>query len=499
MFRLCYIIVCIAFPLSFLSCSSANLQISDCEINQETNFFVTEEIKKSEIDNLSGKRLAELKTRLIVQINTSLTSKSQLIQSVEGEISQEQFLVTTTAESFGDLTNPKVSFCQKGKVRLVTLSIDKEKFLNKIRLTILDKIEVTENLMSSFKESYNEKKYSFNKEKLEEFENEIIEIESLNSILISNPRLFKDEYKTQKVIEVKSMFNELSKLVDSFDREMMEIDELIVQKNYKSAYQKISSLSNFYDSNSNIGKQISAQKSKIKDLIKKSWSANYRMFHKHVVEGKFNYARENILWLWMLTINDSLYSEYKKIKGTYIKELVKFETNRLMGGKTKKSEITFGIDVSNFDSATNFSLDRSIPVLSFGLAHNFSVNPRIGVIAKFKHNTNSNIGFEEIGRDFNNPFSEICGGILVGPLEINFGKVFNYDFTSLETKYSIFRGDKKGLKNYIQLHVGFNYLYSVNNAKLNQFSVSTGLNYNFRFNRKLDKQEKKYIASLNKF
>ena len=64
----------------------------------------------------------------------------------------------------------------------------------------------------------------------------------LNSILISNPRLFKDEYKTQKVIEVKSMFNELSKLVDSFDREMMEIDELIVQKNYKSAYQKISSL-----------------------------------------------------------------------------------------------------------------------------------------------------------------------------------------------------------------------------------------------------------------
>ena len=91
MFRLCYIIVCIAFPLSFLSCSSANLQISDCEINQETNFFVTEEIKKSEIDNLSGKRLAELKTRLIVQINTSLTSKSQLIQSVDGEISQDAF------------------------------------------------------------------------------------------------------------------------------------------------------------------------------------------------------------------------------------------------------------------------------------------------------------------------------------------------------------------------------------------------------------------------
>ena len=49
---------------------------------------------------------------------------------------------------------------------------------------------------------------------------------------------------------------------------MMEIDELIVQKTVKSAYQKISSLSNFYDSNSNIGKQISAQKSKIKDLIK---------------------------------------------------------------------------------------------------------------------------------------------------------------------------------------------------------------------------------------
>ena len=75
-----------------MSCSSANLQISDCEINQETNFFVTEEIKKSEIDNLS-EELAELKTRLIVQINTSLTSKSQLIQSVDGEISQEHFLL----------------------------------------------------------------------------------------------------------------------------------------------------------------------------------------------------------------------------------------------------------------------------------------------------------------------------------------------------------------------------------------------------------------------
>ena len=54
------------------------------------------------------------------------------------------------------------------------------------------------------------------------------------------------------------MFNELSKLVDSFDREMGKIDKLIAQKNYKSAYQKINSLSDFYDSNSNIGKQISA-------------------------------------------------------------------------------------------------------------------------------------------------------------------------------------------------------------------------------------------------
>ena len=499
MFRLCYIIICIAFPLSFLSCSSANLQISDCEINQETNFFVKEEIKKSEIDNLSGKRLAELKTKLIVQINTSLTSKSQLIQSVEGEISQEQFLVTTTSESFGDLTNPKLSFCQKGKNRFVTLSVDKEKFLSKIRLTLLNKIDVTERMMSSFLESYNDEKYSFNKKKLEQFDNEIIQIESLNRILISNPRLFNDDYKIQKVIEIKSMFNELSKLVDSFDREMGEIDELIAQKNYKSAYQKISSLSDLFDSNSNIGKQISAKKSKIKDFIKNFWSANYRMFHKHVIEGKFNYARENVLVLWMLAINDSLHSEYKKIKGLYIKELVKFETNRLMNGKTKKSEITFGIDVSSHDGATNFSLDRSIPVLSIGLTHNFLVYPRIGVIAKFKHNTNSNIGFEKIGRDFNSPFNEISGGILVGPLEINFGKVLDYDFTSLETKYSIFRGDKKGLKNYIQLHVGFNYLYSVNNARLNQFSVSTGLNYNFRFNRKLDKQEKKYIASLHKF
>jgi hypothetical protein len=218
MFRLCYIIVCIAFPLSFLSCSSANLQISDCEINQETNFFVTEEIKKSEIDNLSGKRLAELKTKLIVQINTSLTSKSQLIQSVEGEISQEQFLVTTTSESFGDLTNPKVSFCQKGKTQFVTLSVDKEKFLNKIRLTLLNKIDVTESMMSSFLESYNDEKYSFNKKKLEQFDNEIIQIESLNRILISNPRLFEDEFKTQKVIEIKSTFNELSKLVDSYER-----------------------------------------------------------------------------------------------------------------------------------------------------------------------------------------------------------------------------------------------------------------------------------------
>ena len=100
-------------------------------------------------------------------------------------------------------------------------------------------------------------------------------------------------------------------------------------------------MSDLYDSNSNIGKQISAKKSKIKDFTKNFWSANYSMFHKHVVEEKFNYARENILVLWMLTINDSLHSEYKKIKATYIKELVKFETNRLINGKTKKSEITF--------------------------------------------------------------------------------------------------------------------------------------------------------------
>ena len=136
----------------------------------------------------------------------------------------------------------------------------------------MDKIDVTESMMSSFLESYNDEKYSFNKKKLEQFGNEIIQIESLNRILISNPRLFNDDYKTQKVIEIKSMFNELSKLVDSFDREMGKIDELIAQKNYKSAYQKISSLSDFYDSNSNIGKQISAKESKIKDY-KSRWGS----------------------------------------------------------------------------------------------------------------------------------------------------------------------------------------------------------------------------------
>ena len=65
-------------------------------------------------------------------------------------------------------------------------------------------------------------------------------------------------------------------------------------------------------------------------------------------------------------------------------------------GKPKKVKLHFGIDVSSHDGATNFSLDRSIPILSIGLTHNFLVYPRIGVSAKFKHNTNSNIGFEEI-------------------------------------------------------------------------------------------------------
>ena len=40
------------------------------------------------------------------------------------------------------------------------------------------------------------------------------------------------------VIEIKSMFNEFSKLVDSFDRDE-EIDELIAQKNYKSVIKRL--------------------------------------------------------------------------------------------------------------------------------------------------------------------------------------------------------------------------------------------------------------------
>ena len=97
-----------------------------------------------------------------------MTSKSQLIQSVEGEISQEQFLVTTTSESFGDLTNVPIIVLPKRITRFVTLSVDKENFLNKIRLTLLNKIDVTESMMLFF-ESFNDEKYSFNKKKLEQF------------------------------------------------------------------------------------------------------------------------------------------------------------------------------------------------------------------------------------------------------------------------------------------------------------------------------------------
>ena len=107
------IIVCIDISFKFLtSCSSANLQISDCANQSKTNFFVTKEIKKSEIDNLSGNFEISLlklaRTRLIVhRINTSLTSNISIIQSVDGEILKNNFLLLLSCP-FGQFSQGKV-------------------------------------------------------------------------------------------------------------------------------------------------------------------------------------------------------------------------------------------------------------------------------------------------------------------------------------------------------------------------------------------------------
>lgn len=487
------------------ACGSVNLPISPCETTSKDSFTITEIIERDEVNRLSDERLADLKSRLISQINTSLISNSQLVQTIEQEESKERFLITTQSKSFGSVTNPSVIFCKFEKNHLVIVSVSKKDFFEKLKQNLKNKIILNQNTFRSFSDRFDNEKYTYNKLKLTEFEDALIEVESFYEVLLNYPNILLQEIKqynfTLEISKLRTLFNELSRKVNVFDQEITLIDAYVEKRDYKRALQKITLVERLYDRNSTEGMEIRSRKNRIYELSHKAWKIGNRLFYKGIAEGKFNQARKSLEYLETIIIDDLMASNYSVLRNEYVRRFVKFEEHRLLKSKPKKSEVFFGLDFSGVSRVTDLNFDRLTPSFTLGLSHNFSTYPRLGVVTKYRYHPNKSFLLERSSDDtvFTNSFNEVSFGLQVGFLEVNIGKalatISEIDFITMSGKISLFRGEMRGFSNYIHIQTGFDLLHS---QEYKLFNISLGINYHLRFNRKLNRKEKNYIASINK-
>ncbi len=506
MFRSCHIIFYSVVALLLHSCSSVKLPITACENNSEMDFSVSEVISRAEVNRLSDERLTDLKSRLISQINTSMVSNSQLIQSVENEVSSESFSITTKMRSFGSISNPKVRFCRAGKKDVVILSIRKTVFFEKLKETLKNKIKLNQKTFDAFHENLNIKKYTFNKMKLNEFEKELIEAEYFYGVLLNYPETLVGQGDvfdyTNELGKLRVSFNEISKAINVFDKEMKLIDVFVEKKNYRAALNKVLLLERLYDPSSTEGIEVRLYKNNIYELGEKAWKTGYRVFYKSLNENKFDTARRSLNYLAMVMIDDVMASKHALLKKEYIERSVSYEKMRLLKNKRKRSELFFGVDLTGVSSGKDLNFKQKSPSFTLGLAHNFSDFPRMGAMLKYRYHTNRSfmlVNESEVPA-FTQSVNEISAGVYIGFLEISYGKALStisgINFTTISSKLSLYRSETRGLKNFIHVHAGIDLLHSFEND-VNLFNLSVGLNYHLRFNRKLSRKEKRYIKSLD--
>ena len=512
---------CFAVLLMF-SCSSTKSYELSCKMDSEYNYFIKQRIDKKEVNSLSSKKKSRLKEDLISQISTSVKTESKVFISLVDENSSEFFGSSNSNVSYGYLKDPVITYCRDRSGFFVLLSISKKDFNSQSKNQLENELDINLKTLYSVLRNYDSSKQTFNNQQSKKFNIKSQELISLHSLVVNESNYSRNEINeiNDKLALFQSYTNELSKKSYVFDNKKRLIDKQIKSGLLKSAFLELNILLNTYGKNSNEGVEIMSILNGLSYEIKDKWNTEKRGFNKNISKNNLSGAKYNLKNLYNLTINSDYVSEYNKMDVEYLSKSKEIEKEDLLSKSTKNGDFYFGINagssygninnsgtsISLDSDASNFNFDKILPSFKIGYRYLFNPVKRIGLFVQYKSHTEKHIEINsnsEYVFPFQEKYNEVQIGFSASVFDLSYGEFIDpivinnqeVNFKTLSLNMSILTTDNldRGKRNYFHLYTGFNLI--TDTKDINYLNIIIGLNYHIRFNRKLSKEDRRYLSS----
>ena len=472
-----------------------------CEYEMNDYYSVKKEIKRRYFKkkNIDNEEKTLLKFELAQQISTriSVVSVSKTENTVVGN--RGSFNSFSNRESyktvFGNINNPEFKYCKLGRKYFVYCRVKKADFDTDLYNTLVSKVKVFDQTVTSLNRSSNTISETFNNS-VENLKKDYYYIINGIDLVSRSPFIVaidKQNITNEATSAIDRYFQLQNLLLENFEITLFRLEGLLQNNRYREISLQFP--------NWTIEKLNAIQRQKFV-RFKADYESSLHSYIKKL-RTDLNKAIRNrnvttataLLEAYLkITFHQDNRKHYEQFKNRLAARLGYARTNLFFGinaGTSFKSSNNIENNALPTDGGNKINFNQILPSLNLGFKHYLS-NPRKRLGVSFSYKTFSD-RYIQSGDEINeNPmkgFTALQVGIILGPIEVNHGPVQssldikNLSLTSL--KFGLFRSDKFYSKlsksNYLEFFIFGDYLSDFGDNSFLQAGI--GINYNLAFNR----------------
>ena len=472
-----------------------------CDVENTNYYIVKKEIRKKwfKKKNIKSEEKINLKIELSEQAATNILIVSEYKSQnlVSGKIGEfNSFSSKETYKTvFGDINNPEFIYCKIGRKYYVYCRVKKVDFDTDLYNSLKSKVKVFQQLVSGLGSSVNMLSEAYNNS-VERLKKDYYYIINGIDFVSRSPFITgvnKEVLINQVSIALAGYKSLENLLLANFERAVLKLERFLKNRQYEEI--------NIEFPNWTIDKLNSIQRQKfVKFKIAyeksiESYIKNLRIDLKKAIRNRNETKANELLDSYSkITFYKDNQKRYEKFKNKLANRLGPAMTNLFIGlnGGTSFQNLNTENDLILLEQVgRKMNFNQILPSINFGLKHYFS-NPqkRLGISLSYKSFSDKyiNSGDETSENPIKN-FSSIQAGIILGPLEFNYGPVkSSLDIEKLSLislKLGVLRSDKLFGKfsksNYLEIFVFGDYLSDFGEYTFLQAGI--GVNFNLAFNR----------------
>ena len=481
------------FKIVFIFLLSISIKAqSNCD-NDTRNYSIKEKISKKEYKKRNIKNRDNLKRDLVKQITSSISVISVLNETniTNGETGSylSNRITESYSSSMGEVINPTIIYCKENKSYFAVCRVDKKAFDKSFYNSIFTKNELLNDYLNNRNKGLNillkKNDYYFIKNGISFVQSSEFISEDDKEKLFENVKLTIALFDKKESENILNFDNQIENLYTLLNNEQFEtIKKIITSVSYDKL--DIKSKNKYFSFEQKFEQKLKKNIKNLEDKIEKAIRT----------KDKKNEIESLLIKYKLVTFNEQTEKKYnyflKKIsvKNGYSRTNLSFG---IYAGSTFKS-LSKEDNVIGVDSIKkNINLNQILPSFSLGFKQYF-FNPekRVGLSLNYSSYLKDFIELKKTDTPLNNinDFTTIQIGLLLGPLELKYGKVFSdnlsNDLALLGMKLTLIRTDrltdnKFGKINNLGISIFSDYLSDFKDSNSLQFGI--GLNYDICLKR----------------